>query len=219
VTETPTPPPPPPRGPSRRLLFGIIGMIGVAAVAAIAVVLLVAASSDDSLDLNAMPIQPSRDAPLTEGTGYDGTPVSAPTPGRPALVTFLFANCPDVCPMISETIRQALERVGPEADKVDVVAISVDPEGDTPAAVRDFLTVHRLQGRMDYLIGTRAELTPIWKDWMVAAQPAGEDMSIHSARVVLVDADGRQVGSYPGGIPVPIDDLAADITALAGTAH
>ena len=218
MTETPSPPGRA-GGPSRRLLLGIISMIGVAAVAAIAVVLLVAASSDDSLDLNATPVRPARDAPLTEGSGYDGEPVSAPTPGRPALVTFLFANCPDVCPMISETIRQALERVGPEADGVDVVAISVDPEGDTPAAVREFLKVHRLEGRMDYIVGTRAELTPIWKDWMVAAQPAGDNMSIHSARVVLVDADGRQVGSYPGGIPVPIDDLAADITTLAGTAN
>ena len=44
-------------------------------------------------------------------------------------------------------------------------------------------------------------------------------MSVHSARVGLVYADGRQVGSYPGGIPVPIDDLAADITTLAGTAN
>lgn len=217
MTETPSPPT---RGggPSRRLLLGIISMIGVAAVAAVAVVLLVAASSDDSLDLNASPVRPTRDAPLTQGTGHDGTPVSAPTPGRPALVTFLFANCPDVCPMISETIRQALERVGPDADNVDVVAVSVDPEGDTPAAVGKFLKVHRLDGRMDYIVGTRAELSPLWKDWMVAAQPAGENMSIHSARVVLVDADGRQVGSYPGGIAVPVADLAQDITALAGTA-
>lgn len=140
--------------------------------------------------------------------------MAVPADGRPALVTFLFANCPDVCPTIAATISQALDRLGPQADEIDVVAISVDPAGDTPAAVGRFLQRFRLQGRMDYIVGSRAELAPLWKDWLILAQSEDADASVHSARVVLVDRDGRQVGAYSAGIAVPVDDLAADMRTL-----
>jgi protein SCO1/2 len=191
------------------------GAMVLAALVAVAVLALAARGGDAAPALNADPVDPARDAPLTAGTGFDGTPVSAPTPGRPALVTFLFTECPDICPFIAATIRQALERAGEEADVIDIVAVSVDPEGDTPASVRAFLTKHDLLGRMDYIVGTRAELAPLWKAWFVAAQPEGSDVSAHSARIVLVDRQGRQVGDYAAGVQVPIADLAEDLVTLA----
>lgn len=189
-----------------------------AAVAALALVMLgVASRSDGGSTFVAAEISPSRVAPRTVGTGFDGRPVDLPTSGRPALVTFLFANCPDVCPTIAATISSSLRQLGPAADDLDVVAISVDPEGDTRAAVGDFLERFRLRGRMSYITGTRADLTPLWKDWLITAQPEGKDASIHSARVVLVDRDGRQVASYAAGITVPVDDLTADLRTLLGS--
>ncbi len=166
--------------------------------------------------LNADPINPSREAPPTQGRGADGAPVSVPSEGRPAIVTFLYANCPDICPLAAQEISQALREAKADPQDIDVVAISVDPKGDTPAAVRAFLERHRLTGRMRYIIGTRAQLQPLWKSWQIAAQPDGAAGSIHSARIVLVDRDGRQVGAYAAGIPVDIGDLAADIRALTG---
>ena len=92
-----------------------------------------------------------------------------------------------------------------------------DPEGDDRASVDRFLKAHRLAGRMRYIVGTRAELAPMWKAWQVAAQPSGDiTKSSHTARVVLVDRDGRQLASYPGGIPFAPEDLAADIRTLTG---
>jgi protein SCO1 len=201
-------------GPQRRRRAPLIATT-LAALAAAAVLLIAAHGGDTGPSLNADPVTPARGAPLTAGTGYDGVAVSAPTPGRPALVTFLFTECPDICPFIAATIRQALERAGGDADAVDIVAVSVDPEGDTPASVRAFLTKHGLRGRMDYIVGTRAQLTPLWRAWMVAAQPDGSDVSAHSARIVLVDRRGRQAGSYAAGIPVPIADLAEDLVSLS----
>jgi protein SCO1/2 len=200
----------------RRAPLFAAGAIVLAAFAAVAVLALAMRGGDEGPALNADAVSPARDAPLTAGTGFDGAPVSAPTPGRPALVTFLFTECPDICPFIAATIRQALERAGDEADVVDIVAVSVDPEGDTPASVRAFLTKHDLLGRMDYIVGTRAELAPLWKAWLVAAQPEGSDVSAHSARIVLVDRQGRQVGDYAAGVQVPIADLAEDLVTLAG---
>lgn len=176
-----------------------------------------ASRGDDGARFIAPEITPSRPAPATAGTGFDGRPVSVPTSGRPALVTFLFADCPDVCPTIAAVIAAALDDLGPAADQLDVVAISVDPRGDTPQAVGDFLDRFRLRGRMSYVTGTRAELAPLWRDWLVVAQPEGEDASIHSARVVLIDRDGRQVASYAAGITVPTGDLTADLRTLIGS--
>lgn len=192
----------------------VAATIGVAALAALVVALVGLAVSDGGPALRADPVEPARDAPLTRGRDQEGRQVAVPAAGRPALVTFLFAECPDVCPLVAEEISQALDRVGPGADEIDVVAVSVDPAGDTPAAVRSFLRRHRLEGRMRYLIGSEAELAPIWKAWFVAAQSADEARSTHSARVVLVDREGRQAGAYSAGIPIAIDDLAADIRTL-----
>jgi len=131
-----------------------------AAVAALSLVLVgVASRGGDDSRFIAPEISPSRPAPATAGTGFDGRPVSVPTSGRPALVTFLFANCPDVCPTIAATIASSLDALGPAADDLDVVAVSVDPEGDTAPAVGEFLDRFRLRGRMSYITGTRAELS------------------------------------------------------------
>lgn len=217
------------RGPRRAIVGGVdrapasrrhrlvaIAALGVAAaIAAIAAVGLFAVGGGGGSDLNADPVEPPRDAPATRGTNYDGRAVAVPRDGRPAIVTFLFAECPDICPAIATTIRQALDRAGAAADGVDVVAVSVDPAGDTPAAVRAFLERRRMLGRMDYIVGSRAELEPLWDAWFVAAQPDGVPASAHSARVVLVDAEGRQAGAYSAGVPVPIEDLAEDIATLA----
>lgn len=153
--------------------------------------------------------------PVTAGRGYDGRAIQVPRPGRPAVVTFLFADCFDVCPLAAEQIRLALDRVGPAAARqVDVVAVSVDPAGDTGPAVRAFLRRHRLEGRMDYVIGTEQQLRPLWSAWRIAAQPDGESRSLHSARIVLVDRDGRQAESFPAGVPVPVSELTRGLTRV-----
>ncbi len=200
--------------PGRRAPIIAMGLIVLAALVALGALLMLSRGDSDRLELNADAISPSRQAPTTAGTGHDGEPVSVPADGRPALVTFLFANCPDICPTISRTIRSALDEAGADADDVDVVAVSVDPEGDTPQAVGEFLEKHGLAGRMRYIVGNRSELEELWSAWMIAAQPPGQPNSAHSARLVLVDRDGRQVGSYAAGIPVDASDLAADLRAL-----
>lgn len=193
------------------------GALFLAAAAALLVVALaVGFGGDDGPALNAEKLTlPDDSAPLTTGTNYDGTTVSLPAKGRPAIVTFLFTHCPDICPFSANEIAKALDEVGDRADDIDVVAVSVDPSGDTPRAVRAFLRDHGLLGRMKYIVGTAAQLRPLWKDWLIAAQPGGDTTSsVHTARIVLVDRNGKQVGDYSGGLPIPDGDLAADIRTL-----
>ena len=104
------------------------------------------------------------------------------------------------------------------AEGVDVVAISVDPPGDTPAAVRRFLALHRLEGRMRYMIGSRAELEPVWDAWGVAAQTddaaGGHRESVHSAPIVFIVGEGRQVARYAAGAHYTPAELAREIRLL-----
>jgi protein SCO1/2 len=198
----------------RRLL--ILAPLAVAAlVAAVVVALGIGGGGDSRPDLNAGPVSPPVPAPRTAGVGADGAPVDLPAEGRPMLVTFLFANCPTVCPLIAQQLSAALDDVGPDASEIDVVAVSVDPEGDTPQAVRRYLRGHDLDGRMRYIVGSAAELRPLWEDWQVSRQPTDQvSLSLHSARIVLVDRDGEQVGRYSGGLPIPPRHIAEDIRTL-----
>ena len=74
--------------------------------------------------------------------------------GRYVLVTFLYVHCADVCPLIAQNLNAALRQLGPERTKVRVLAVSVDPKGDTPAAVRRYIRERGLLPQFRYLIGT-----------------------------------------------------------------
>lgn len=106
--------------------------------------------------------------------------------GRDVVVTFLYANCDDTCPLTAQVIRGALDQLG---EDVPVLAVSVDPPNDTRFAVRRFLVKQQLSGRMRFLTGTRAELEPVWKAYGI--QPQGEGFE-HSASTVLIDGRGVQ---------------------------
>jgi protein SCO1/2 len=111
--------------------------------------------------------------------------------GRYTVVTNLFVNCPDVCPLIATNLNQALRRLKPqERAQVRMLAVSVDPEGDTPAAVRRYVKEHRLLPEFRYLMGTRAELQRVWRGFHIAV---GDDPNAvtHSAYELLVDPEGR----------------------------
>ncbi|HST39343.1 MAG TPA: SCO family protein [Conexibacter sp.] len=134
--------------------------------------------------------------------------------GRPYLVTFLFTNCPDVCPLIGQELRQSLEELGPQAADVAVVAVSVDPRHDTAEAVRTWLRRQRQPENFHYLIGSEQQLTPAWRGFYAAPQVAGNPDSAHTAVVWLVDAQGRLAGKISAGQAFDPAALAADLRTL-----
>jgi len=134
--------------------------------------------------------------------------------GEPYLVTFLYANCPDVCPLIGAQLRETLSRLGPDARRVHVVAVSVDPRGDTPEAVRTWLRRQREPTRFRYLIGSERELEPVWRSWYAAPQIPGDPESAHTAVVWLVDARGRLTAKVSAGQAFDAAGLARDVRSL-----
>jgi protein SCO1/2 len=111
--------------------------------------------------------------------------------GHFAIVTFLYTNCPDVCPLIASNLGQVQRRLAADGTKVSVLGVSVDPKRDTPAAVRQFLRSHRLSPDFHYLTGTRAQLAKVWKAYGILVRPGKLDTVDHAAYEMLVDPKGR----------------------------
>jgi protein SCO1 len=128
--------------------------------------------------------------------------------GRVVVLTFLFSTCRDVCPLTATQIRGALDQLGHD---VPVLAVSVDPAGDTPRTARRFLARRGLAGgRMRFLLGGRAELEPIWRAYGIRPQGDGFD---HSAHVLLIDRRGRRRVGFPVAQLTP-EGLTHDIRLL-----
>jgi protein SCO1/2 len=140
---------------------------------------------------------------------------SARLAGRPYLVTFVYTRCRDVCPIIGTEIAEALAQLGGRARDVAVLAVSVDPRGDSPARARRWLADRGLPAEARYLLGDADRLLPVWRDWYVV--PAGRarlDPAAHDASVWLVDGRGRLRGRWSGGEAIPPEDMAHDLGAL-----
>lgn len=119
--------------------------------------------------------------------------------GTPVLVTFVYASCPDVCPAIMQRLKQVRAASGENGRDLRVVAVSVDPEGDTPQIVSDFLTRQDLGGFVRYLIGDRQTLERVWADWAVATEVSTDNPELieHTALIYGITADGELATAYP----------------------
>jgi protein SCO1 len=135
----------------------------------------------------------------------DGQAVTAASlRGKPLVVAFIYSHCRDICPAQVQSIRGALDDLGHD---VPVIGVSVDPANDTPASAKSFLLKQAMTGRMDFLLGSHAQLVPVWKAFGIAPQTKGVD---HSSYTVIVDAQGRQRIGFPASELTP-RRLAADL--------
>jgi len=144
------------------------------AVAAVVAVLVIGSTGDTqrpggatatpSGRLAGLALTPAKPAPALALRNYLGTPVNIDAyRGKAVLVTFLYTHCPDVCPLIASKLHTALGQMpAAERREVQIIAVSVDPRGDTRSAVAQFLADHEMTGRMQYLVGSRSMLGPVW---------------------------------------------------------
>lgn len=135
--------------------------------------------------------------------------------GKAVLVTFLYVHCPDVCPLETANFHTALKQLGPQASKVQLVAVSTDPKGDRPKAVNEFLAQHQVTGEMRYLIGSKAQLAKVWKAWGIISKPdpSAPGKVGHSALTYGISASGKITTLYPSNFAPPT--IAHDVPILA----
>jgi len=142
-------------------------------------------------------LNPPEAAPALTLRNYNGAPVSlAALKGKAVFVTFVYVHCPNICPLIVSNLAQAQRTLGARARSVRFIAVTVDPKGDTPQAVKTFLTTRGARGRMDYLIGSRPQLLPIWRAWHVTVTLNAKTLT-HSDVVYGITASGKLVIVLP----------------------
>jgi protein SCO1/2 len=161
-------------------------------------------------------IAPKAEPPLVL-KNYTGNSVNIRSfRGKAVLVTFLYTHCPDICPLIASHLHTALSEMSvAERKQVQIIAVSVDPRGDTPTTVGDFLREHGMTGKMDYLIGDAAQLGSTWSAWGVGAQRDAADPALvsHTALIYGITARGKVVVVYPESV-VP-SEIVHDVSRLA----
>ncbi|HMA27131.1 MAG TPA: SCO family protein [Solirubrobacterales bacterium] len=145
---------------------------------------------------------PSKPAPPLALKDSLGRPINLDQyRGKAVFITFIYDHCPDTCPLIVGNLHTALARLGPAAKKVQLVAVSVDPRGDTPRTVRAFLQAHGMTGRIEYLLGSRPQLENVWRAWNIVSKSgpakAGPAAVEHSALIYGISASGKITTLYP----------------------
>jgi len=135
--------------------------------------------------------------------------------GKFVLVTFLYTQCPDVCPLIAANLNGALRKLGKARASVRVLAVSVDPRGDTRSAVRRYVKTHRLLPEFRYLTGSRDRLKGVWRAYHVAVVARKPEFVDHVAYVLLIDRTGKTRLLYDS--LVTTRDILHDLRLLQGT--
>jgi protein SCO1 len=201
-----------------RLVLVVVGLVALCAT----VVATIAASSDDSSEPAAVvegPPSPFKGALRPPGLGgdfslrnQDGKLVrTADLRGKVVVITPTYATCDESCPIAVQQVRGAIDDLaGDDRDRVRAFALSVDPDNDTPDKAQAFLLERRVRGYLDYLVGTRRELQPVWREYGFAPQT---DTQEHNSYIVLLDGKGRQRVGFPLQYVTP-EALTHDIELL-----
>jgi protein SCO1 len=179
------------------------------------------ATTSTSAAFAGLTANPPKPAPPLKLDNYLGQPVNlADYRGKAVMVLFIYDHCPDICPTMVSNLRAAQnEMSASERNQLQIVAVSVDPNGDTPQTVASFLKDHQMTGRMQYLIGSRPQLEDVWARWGITAKsdPSRKDPDAveHSAQVYGVSASGKITTLYPSNFKP--QQIVQDVPKLAAS--
>ena len=200
----------------RIVIAAVVGALLLAGAATAAVLLLDSGTGRDAYRGSVPP--PGFALPAFTLPDSSGAIVSSDElEGKVVLVTFLDSQCTEACPIVASQIARAVDSLeAEERASVAPVAISTDPDEDTPIAVREFLRKNRAEGRLRYLVAPVDRLRPVWDVFQIAASyDTGVD-TLHSAPVRIYDREGIWVSTLHAGADLTTQNLVHDLrVALA----
>lgn len=138
--------------------------------------------------------------------------------GKYMLIAFGYTYCPDICPGELQVIANALDELGPKADSIVPVFVSVDPQRDTVAKMADY--VKNFSPRIVGLTGTDEEIKAAAKVYRVyyakekPATPGADYLVSHSTFIYLMDPAGEYVTHFAYGITS--EDMVAKLKKYVG---
>lgn len=190
------------------------------------ITLLLTLAGCGSYEFRGRPITPPLPAHDFTLTDHNGQPFQLQQhTGKVVVLFFGFTNCPDICPTALADLAQAREKLGAQANQVQVVFITVDPERDTSQVIKDYLA--HFDPSFLGLYGTPEELEPVIKAYGVYAltstpTPApeaanghehhSEGLVEHSGYIYIIDKQGRWRELFSSGNSPT--DIAADLEHL-----
>jgi protein SCO1/2 len=129
---------------------------------------------------------------LTDDKGHSVTDASYR--GRWMLVFFGYTNCPDECPLTLQKMATALHDLGPLADRIAPMFITIDPMRDTSERLANYL--ENFDTRINGLTGNDKQIAAVAKAYRVYYEPgrneeSGADLVSHSTFLYLMDPSGK----------------------------
>jgi protein SCO1/2 len=185
---------------------GVLGML-----------LLCGAAAQAAPALKSGVFAPARMAPEIAQKAADGAEFRlSALRGKVVVLEFGFTHCPAVCPASLAALAAARQKLGANADRLQVVFVSVDPERDTPARLTSYLA--QFDKSFIGITGTLEQMAAIRKDYGITAtrHPIGESKTQyqmgHSSYLYFIDKKGMLRALMPFGRPA--DEIVHDVNVL-----
>jgi protein SCO1/2 len=139
--------------------------------------------------------------------------------GRVLAITFIFASCADTCPLLTATMVRLQDRLGGAfGPDVQFVSITVDPERDTPEALKRYARAHGAKtSGWSFLSGTPPEISEVARRYGVYYKKTPRGDVDHTFLTSLVDRNGTLRVQYMG-VRFSPDEMLRDLQSLAGEA-
>lgn len=172
------------------------------------------AAASDAPALRAGVFDPPRPAPAFTLAGSDGAPLTLDRfRGKVVVLAFGFTHCPDVCPTTLGVLARTRKELGADAEGVQVVYVTVDPERDDAARMREYLA--KFDPTFLGATGAEEALVAVRKEYGIAAEKTsagGVPGVAHSSFTYLIDRAGTLRALMPYGHPA--DDYVHDVRIL-----
>lgn len=220
------------KGPTIKLLYGVIGMLSVGIIA-VGLFIIFSRLTESNAPTNIQSfsvveeenfdgttaISPPRDMPDFTLTNQDGELTSlSDLQGRYVLITFGYTHCPDVCPLTLNEFRRIKESLGDLANEVEFVFISVDGKRDTPAIIKEYFETRKLDNFIG-LTGDDVDLKRLGVDYglffdISDNESGGVYLVDHTAGSYLLNPDGQWIMRYQFGVMPSL--IVGDLEAFIG---
>ena len=136
--------------------------------------------------------------------------------GRPLVINFMYTSCPDICPLLTASLKILRSRMTPvETEGIPFLSITTDPEIDSPKVLKAYSKRHEADApNWSWLTGEPRDLAPVWQGFGVSVKRLAKGLIEHTTLTVVADAQGFMRFAYFGSAPDP-DVLLKDLRALA----